>query len=445
MNTSDSERIAAFLEEQGFSLTEKIGDADLAIFNTCGIKQTAENRAYSMINNLRKEKKTDVKIIMTGCLANRSDVQKRMKKSVDLFFSVKNIDEFKNWIIENCLKIGNCKLEIPAQEKALDQENISYLSIQPKHNNNFQAFVPVMTGCNNFCSYCVVPYARGREVSRPADEIIAEVKDLISKGYKSIILLGQNVNSYASQVHKVHKVSKVHKEDVEIINFPVLLKQLNKISGKFWISYVSSHPKDMSDELIETTAKCKKVCEWIHLPLQAGNNEVLKRMNRHYTSQHYSKLIRKIKVEFKKNKPGVPFSISSDIIVGFPGESKVQFADSEMMMNKSKFDMVFFGQFSPRPGTAAWKMKDNVSHEEKMRRENVLNEILKTTTYANNKKYVGQKLEVLIEKEKEGFYYGKTRTQKNVKIENKKKDLVGKFAKVEIIKANIWNLEGIFK
>ena len=175
-------------------------------------------------------------------------------------------------------------------------------------------------------------------------------------------------------------------------------------------------------------------------------------MNRHYTQQHYLKLIKKIRAEFKKNKPGTLFSISSDIIVGFPSETKIQFADSEKIMTLSKFDMVFFGQFSPRPGTKAWELKDNVSQIEKARRENVLNDILKKTTLANNKKYVGKILEVHIEKngaelplENSFMYFGKTRTQKNVKIISSKKDLIGKFARVEIIKANIWNLEGKLK
>lgn len=427
MNSSDSERIAAFLESHKFVLAKNIEAADLAIFNTCGIKQTAENRAYSLINNLRKENK-EIQIILTGCLANRTDVQKRMQKSVNLFCEIKNFQTKLLTLIQNT------KYQIPATKNNLNQENISYLSIDPKRNNDFTAYIPVMTGCNNFCSYCVVPYARGREVSRDAEEIISEVKNLVSNGYRNIILLGQNVNSYNSQIHKVK---------VEAVNFATLLKKLDKIPGKFWLSYVSSHPKDMSDELIETTAKCKKVCEWIHLPLQAGNNEVLRKMNRKYTHEHYLKLLKKIRSEFRKHKPEIPFSISSDIIVGFPGETKKQFTDSEMMMEKCRFDMVFFGQFSPRPGTKTWEMKDNVSHEEKERRENILNDILKKTTLANNKKYVGEVLEVLIEKEKDGFYFGKTRTQKNAKIERKKKDLIGSFAKVEITKANVWNLEGI--
>ena len=445
MNTSDSERIAAFLEGKGFLLSEKITDADLAIFNTCGIKQTAENRAYSMINNLRKTKNKNVDIIMTGCLANRADVQKRMKKSVDLFTEIKNFPESVSGILHNVSrmnsKIQDTKYEIQKTKNLLSKEAIDYLSINPKHTNKFHAQVPIMTGCNNFCSYCVVPYARGREVSRPAEEIIAEVKKLVVGGFKHITLLGQNVNSYKSKVYKVEKSIKQEK----VMEFPELLKKINAIPGKFWISFVSSHPKDMSSELIEAITKCKKVCEWIHLPVQAGNDEVLRRMNRHYTQEHYMKLIRKIRSEFKKNKPRTLFSVSSDIIVGFPGETKAQFADSEKTMEKSKFDMVFFGQFSPRPGTRAWEMKDNVPNEEKQRRENVLNDILKKTTLANNKKYVGKKIEVLIEKEKDGFYFGKTRTQKNARIPITKKGLIGEFVEVEITKANTWNLEGEIK
>jgi tRNA-2-methylthio-N6-dimethylallyladenosine synthase len=415
MNISDSERLAAFMENNKYTNAGLMEDADLVIFNTCGIRQAAENRAYSIINNLRKSKGQSVKIIMTGCLANRSDVQKRMKTKVDAFMEIKNFPIE----IASLLNMNQAT-----------SENVAYLSIHPKSNSEFQANVPIMTGCNNFCSYCVVPYARGREISRPAEEVISEVKELVSAGYKHITLLGQNVNSYAGLNSKGKPVS-----------FPELLKKLNSISGNFWISFVSSHPKDMINELIETVAKCKKVCEWIHLPVQAGNDEVLKRMNRKYSKQHYLKLIRKIRSEFKKHKPLLPLGISSDIIVGFPGETKKQFSDSQDLMEKCKFDMVYFGQFSPRPGTVAWKMKDNVSKTEKARRENALNEILKQTAFANNQKYLGKKLEVLIEKGSSGNYYGKTRTMKNVLIKSTKPNLVGKIIKAKIITANTWNLE----
>jgi tRNA-2-methylthio-N6-dimethylallyladenosine synthase len=292
-----------------------------------------------------------------------------------------------------------------------------------------------MTGCNNFCSYCVVPYARGKEISRPATEIIKEIEGLIKNGYKEIILLGQNVNSYHGTWSIKHKT--------KIINFSELLKKINAIPGYFWISFISNHPKDFSNELIETATKLTQVCEFIHLPLQAGDNQILARMNRKYTRQEYLKLIAKIKRSFRKYKPGKLYSITSDIIVGFPGEARKQFLQSAEVMQKVGFDMVYFGQYSPRPGTYAWKMKDNIKKAEKAWREKYLNEILKKTSLANNKKYLGKVLEVLIDKKTDRNYFGRTRTTKNVKIISTKKNLIGKIIKVKIIKANAWNLGGI--
>ncbi len=491
MNHSDSERIAGFLEslppsnsppgkEGGFVLTKNINEANLVIFNTCGVRQMAEDRVYGQIHNLKiKSQNAKCKIVLTGCLANRPDVQKRLKNKVDLFFPINEFEKFKNFVTKNFFKIKNCqpkagppleeKLKISAQKNTTDKENIAYLSIPPKHSNNFQINVPIMTGCNNFCAYCVVPHARGREVSRPAEDIINEVKKLIQNGAKHIILLGQNVNSYRGS-GKNSSADEVGK----LINFPQLLQKINSVPGKFWISFVSSHPKDVTDEMIETVAKCKKVCENFHLPIQAGNDEILKNMNRKYTAKQYLQIIRKIKSAFAKYKPAVPYSITSDIIVGFPGETKKQFTDSAQVMRKAKFDMIFFGKFSPRPNTAAWEMKDNISKEEKEKRAIYLNEILKETCLANNKKYVGKTLEVLVEKVKlSSFahqippnppfpkgeiieYFGKTRSMKNVKmticdchpgIFSEKypgsQSLIGKIIKVKITKANVWNLEGI--
>ncbi len=448
MNYSDSERIAAILEKNNIKPVSDIQKASIVIFNTCGIRQAAEDRALSIIHTLRK-KYPDMKIVLTGCLANRKDIQKKLKNKVDLFFPINKFDLFENFIIasQRLVRLGR-KNYLP------DKENIAYLSIKPKYKNNYSAFVPIMTGCNNFCSYCVVPYARGREVSRPAKEIICEIKNLIKNGCKEIILLGQNVNSYNDGK----------------INFPQLLKKINAIPGKFWIRFVSSHPKDFSDELIETITKSKKVCEHIHLPIQAGSDKILQKMNRKYTAKHYLNLIRKIKNAFKKYKPNTLYSLTSDIIVGFPGETKKQFLESAKIMEKAKYDLVFFGQFSPRPETVAWKMKDNVSKIEKARREKFLNEILKKTALSNNKKYKNTVQEVLIIStgsksplngllEPDGYiHFGKTRTGKNVKIhltpclagrqaalslpKRGGDNLVGKFIKVKITKANVWNLEG---
>ena len=442
MNTSDSERIAGFLEMAGLQLVESINEADLAIFNTCGVRQMAEDRVYGQIHNLKVKsqsasRRTKVKIVLTGCLANRKDVQRRLKDKVYLFTDIKDFQKNieKLFELSPFVKGGqkgdfykNKKAKNPSPTLPLEKgESHDYLNLSPKYNSNFTAYVPIMTGCNNFCSYCVVPYARGREVSRPAEEILKEIKKLAKAGYKEIVLLGQNVNSYKDKK----------------INFSRLLKKINAISDNFWISFVSSHPKDFSPELIETTTKLKKVCEIVHLPIQAGDDKVLEKMNRKYTAKHYLSLIKKIKTSFKKNKPSKLYSITSDIIVGFPSETKKQFLQSAKIMKKVTYDMVYFGQYSPRPGTAAFKMKDSVSKKEKVRRENWLNEILKKTAFENNKRYVGEIMEVLIEKEKNDFYFGRTRTMKNVKLTSDRKNLVGKIVKTKIIKANIWNLEAI--
>lgn len=408
MNYSDSERIAGMMQNIGFKETVEIKKANLVIINTCGVRQMSEDRAYGVIHNLKKAK-PKTKVIMTGCLANRKDVQRRMKTRVDLFCEIKNITQ-----------------EIPKFIKTKEIKHSDYLGLMPKYETSYSAFIPVMTGCNNFCSYCVVPYARGREVSRPAKEIITEIETLIKKGCKEITLLGQNVNSYS---------------DGET-SFAKLLEKVNAIPGNFWIRFLTSHPKDMSDELIGVISKSKKVCEYIHLPIQAGDDNILKAMNRKYTARHYLNLISKIKKSFKDNKPDSIYSINGDIIVGFPGETKKQFLESAEIMKEVKYDMIFFGQFSSRPGTVAAKMKDDISKAEKVRREKFLNEILKKTTYENNKMYLEETVEVLIDSKKDGFYFGRTRTMKNVKVKSSSKNLIGKIIKVSITKANIWNLEG---
>jgi tRNA-2-methylthio-N6-dimethylallyladenosine synthase len=443
MNHSDSERIAGFLDSHGLQEASEIKKAQLVIFNTCGVRQMAEDRVYGQIHNIRKQESDNNEqekrkiIILTGCLANRGDVQKRLKNKVNLFCEIKDFPE-------KIKKILTCHPGLdPGSShqyfemlKRVQHDTCDYLKITPKYSNPHTAYVPIMTGCNNFCAYCVVPYARGREVSRSHKEIIKEIRALVKKGYKEIMLLGQNVNSYH------------YKE----IDFPKILRLVEKIPGKFWIGFMSSHPKDYSDELIETITSSKKICECIHLPLQAGSDKILAKMNRKYTAEHYLKLARKIKAAFKKNKPEELYSLTTDIIVGFPSETKKDFLESAEIMKKVKYDMVFFGQFSPRPGTVAFKMKDNVTKTEKARRENYLNEILKVTNFANNKKYVGKVMEVLVDSKKNDFYFGRTRTMKNVKIHltptlslvgrGGQKTLIGKIVKVEIIKANIWNLEG---
>lgn len=326
MNVSDSERIAGFLELHKFKLARDINSADLVIFNTCGVRQMAEDRAYGQIYNLKK-KCPKIIIILTGCLANREDVQRRLKDKVDLFCEIKNFPK----------KIGS--LLRPPRSKY--EQN--YLNIKPKYFTSFSAYVPIMTGCNNFCSYCVVPYARGREVSRPADEIIKEVNNLAKKNYKEIILLGQNVNSYS------YKKTR----------FADLLNKIARNNSKINFKFLTSHPKDFSEDLMRVIAKNENISREIHLPVQAGSDRILKAMNRPYTQKYYLNLIKKI----KKIIPEASFT--TDIIVGFPGETKKDFAESVKIFKKVGYNEAYINKYSPRPGTAAWKIKETVSLPEK--------------------------------------------------------------------------------
>ncbi len=421
MNYSDAERIATILEEYKIKKSASIDEADFVIFVTCGVRQSAEDRVYGKIHNIRKKYPSKY-IILTGCIAHRKDVRIRLKGKVDLF----------------CI-INDFPREISKFFPDLSRQKIwaEYLKITPGYTKQYTAYVPIMTGCNNFCAYCVVPYARGREYSRPAKDILEEVKNLTKKGCKEIILLGQNVNSYRSGK----------------INFPKLIKRIEKFPGKFWLTFLTSHPKDMSQELIETIAKSKKICEYISLPAQSGDDAVLRKMNRKYSVKHYKTLIKKIRAAYEKYDPKITPAISTDIIVGFPGETKKQFENTVKLFREIKFDMAYINQYSPRPETAAWKLKDTASKKEKSRREKVLTEILVKTALENNKKYIGKMVEVLVDNAVRPHsslaarsdrlkYSTHTRTQKKVIFYSNKKIPIGVFAKVKITKAKAFGLEG---
>jgi len=293
MNYSDAERISSYLEKLGIKESkadlpaEAIAKAGLIIFVTCGVRQSAEDRVYGQINNIWK-KYPDKHIILTGCLAHRKDVEKRLRGKVDLFISVSNIEKIDGFLCHE-FPISNFQFPNKFRNPNYKLPITNYLKIKPRYNSRYTAYVPIMTGCNNFCAYCVVPSARGREYSRSAEDILKEVRNLVKKGYKEIILLGQNVNSYRSSLG--HPMSKRTSD----VLFPELLQLIDKIPGNFWLTFLTSHPKDMSDELIKTIAKSKKVCEYVSLPAQSGDNEILRKMNRHYTVEHYKDLINKIR------------------------------------------------------------------------------------------------------------------------------------------------------
>jgi len=369
MNQSDSERIADILQKQGHKPAKNIEQADLVVINACSVRQSAINRVFSQVHKFyASDGKKRKKIILAGCLLE-SDKKKIQEK----------IDEFWN----------PDKYFCPSSQ---------YESVSGPRKS---AFVPVMTGCNNFCSYCVVPYTRGREKSKPTGEIIKEIKSLIKNGCKEITLLGQNVNSYRSLIKSSSPQTRLKDdstlqerggalkgrrgaeacehhlpsipsstEEGKQIDFSSLLRLINSIPGNFTIKFLTSHPKDMSDELINAVAGCEKVVKEIHLPIQSGDNTILEKMNRKYTVGHYKKLIKKIRAKITNA------IISTDVIVGFPGETEKQFQNTVRLFKEIKFNKAFINKYSPRFGTTAYKMKDNVPQDEKKRRWQVLEELV---------------------------------------------------------------------
>ena len=393
MNKSDSERIERVLIDMGLNKAKEVEKTDLVVVNTCSVRQSAEDRAMAF---LKKFKKLGKFCVVIGCCASKDP--EKFEKWVDLVLDIKDLQSLPNLLQGKKKKIS-----------------VDYFKLKPEYETKFHAYVPIMTGCNNFCSYCAVPYARGREVSRSVKDIIDEIKGLIKNGYKAITLLGQNVNSYKS----------------DKTNFPALLKKINDVEGDFWLWFLTSHPKDMNEKLIRTIAKCEKVCPYIHLAVQSGNNEILKAMNRGYTREKYIKLVKLIKLVISD------VCLTTDIIVGFPGETREQFKDTVKLFKEIKFDMAYISQYSKRPKTAAAQLENNISLKEKKRRWKVLTDILKKTGLENNKKYIGKTVEVLVEKP--GI--GKTRSFKTVKFKGDEK-LVGQIVKIKIKKVLEWGLQG---
>ena len=340
-NTADSEKTAEIMENLGYTRAENMEDLISAknpvlIFNTCSVRQKAEDRIFGLNNKLEnlKVKSPELKIILTGCMMHYSE--KDLKKRLPLFDYFIDIKKIKT--LEKILP----KIKILENKGLLAEKTDSKIS----------ALIPISHGCDNFCAYCIVPIARGRETSRTVVDVIGDIKKAVANGAKEIWLLGQTVNSYKNEGVKFHN----------------LLRLINDIDGDFWIRFTSPHPKDFSDELIKNMAECDKFAHYINLPVQSGNNTVLKRMGRPYTVGHYKKLVGKI----RKAMPDI--AISTDIIVGFPGETRKQFEDTKKLFEEIKFDRAFISEYSPRPKTAAAKMfEDDVPHQEKEKRKNELN------------------------------------------------------------------------
>lgn len=350
MNIHESEKLCGMLEELGYIKTEKREDADIIVFNTCCIRQGAEDRAFGNIGSIKplKKKNKDLIIAVCGCMTQQKDRVEKLKTSypfVDIIFGTHNLHLFKEFV-EKRQNTKKRVIEFCEDDRLMPEQT------NMVRDDKVNAYVNIIYGCNNFCSYCIVPYVRGRERSRDFNEIVLEVKGLINKGYKTITLLGQNVNSYGNDI-----------EDKNV-NFNNLLKTLAQLDGDFEIKFMSSHPKDLSYEVIDTISKYKKISKEIHLPVQSGSNKILKLMNRHYTIEHYLEIIDYIKEKIPNCR------LTTDIIVGFPGETQQDFEDTVNLIKRVKYAGIFAYMYSIRTGTKAEKMDNQIPFEVKNERVN---------------------------------------------------------------------------
>ncbi len=423
MNSNDSERLAGMLENMGYEKTDSENEADIIIFNTCCVRETAENKVIGHLGELKrlKQKKPDLIIGVCGCMVQQADMADKLKtrlSHIDLLFGTHNIHNLPE-LIYQVRESGSTIIEVWSEQADIVEE------IPVKREEGIKAWVTIMYGCNNFCTYCIVPYVRGRERSRAPQSIIEEIQKLASEGYQEITLLGQNVNSYG-------------KDFSEPYDFADLLTDLDKIEGVPRIKYMTSHPKDFSDKLIEVIANSKNVCEYFHLPVQAGSDNILKAMNRGYTKKQYLELIAKI----KKAVPNA--AISTDLIVGFPGETEAEFQETLDVLSKVNYDLAFTFIYNKRSGTPAADMENQVSDQEKKARIQRLVELQNSITFKRNQSEEGKIHRVLVDgfsKTNKEKLSGRTRTNKIV-IFSGTEELIGKVVSVKITEGKPYNLEG---
>ncbi len=420
MNVHDSEEIKAILENLGYTFTEELDNADIVVLNTCAIRENAHDKVFGYLGRCKhlKQSKPDLIVCLGGCMAQEEVVVNEVLNKypyVDIVFGTHNIHELTTMIL-------NCKHKQDINVYSIEgkvYENIDY-----KRDSNITAWVNIMYGCDKFCTYCIVPYTRGKQRSRRSREIINEVKSLVEKGYSEVTLLGQNVNAYGKDLS-------------DELSFARLLEEVSK-TGIKRVRFVTSHPWDFTDEMIDVIAKYDNIMPYIHLPLQSGSSRILRLMGRRYTKEEYIKL-------FDKMKEKIPnVAISTDIIVGFPGETESDFEETIDVVNHCKYDGAYTFIFSPREGTPAAKMQDDTSLEEKENRLYRLNEIVNKYSLENNKKLINKNVKVLIlgvSEKDENKLYGYTDTMKLVNIVGDKK-LIGQIVDVLITDAKSFSLDG---
>lgn len=426
LNENDSEKLSGMIEKMGYTNTENIEEADLIVFNTCCVRENAEDKLFGKLGEAKKIKeKRGTIIAIGGCMMQEKHIVDKLQKSYpffDIVFGTHTLHKFPQ-------DLYNVILNKKRIEDIIDIDGEIIEGLPIKRNDNIKASVTIMYGCNNFCSYCIVPYVRGRERSRKPEDIINEVRELADKGYKEITLLGQNVNSY---------MRNEVLENEKITSFAKLLYAVNEIKGIERIRFISPHPKDFTEDVIDAIKKCDKVCKLIHLPLQSGSSKVLKEMNRKYTKQQYLELVEKMKKEIPN------LTLSTDIIVGFPGETDEEFEDTLDVVKKVNFEQVYMFIYSRRVGTPADRMQNQVPEEQKHIRFEKLKKLVEEQIEEKNKKYINTIQKVLVEgksKNNEDMLTGRTDSNKVV-IFKGNDNLIGQIINLKIVSEHMWYLKG---
>ncbi len=438
LNENDSEKLSGMLEKMGYSETKDVRQANLAILNTCCVRENAEERLFGKVGELKVLKeKNDLIIAIGGCMMQEKHIQEKLKKSypyVDIIFGTHTLHKFP----EDLCRVLETREKI---KDVIDINGTVYENIPIKRSNKISGSVTIMYGCNNFCTYCIVPYVRGRERSRKPKDIIKECEDLAKQGYKEIVLLGQNVNSYLkSEMEEIKQGKRIDENGdySQIDSFAKLLKAINMIDGIERIRFISPHPKDFTDDVIEAISSCEKVCKFIHLPLQSGSTRMLKIMNRKYTKEQYLDLVDKI-----RNKiPSVKFS--TDIIVGFAEESEEDFKETLDVVQKVGFEQVYMFIYSRRVGTPGDKMKNQVPDDVKHERFDRLKELVENKIADSNKEYIGTIQKVLVEgisKNNESMLTGRTDSNKVV-VFDADKSLINSVIDLKIVEDHMWYFKG---
>jgi len=409
MNRAESAGLSDKLQSLGLEPVRNAREADIVILNTCVVRQSAEDKVRGMLGFVKgiKSERPHMLITLTGCFVGQDMHElKRDFPFVDHFFGPGQTQDFEDWLCSH----------IVGRDRDMSQSTVSQVS-------PVSAYITIIQGCNNFCSYCIVPYRRGREMSRQAQQILSEASGLVDRGAREIVLLGQNVNAFGHDLGPE-------------IDLGALLGMLSDIKGLYRIRFLTNHPKDMSVSLMQSMAELPKVCRHVCLPLQAGDDEVLKNMNRGYTRDDYISLVKRI----RQAVPGI--AISTDLIVGFPGETEQQFDNSYQAIKTLRFDTVHAAAYSPRPGTSAYtRFADNVPHDEKIRRLHAIEELQAGIQSKINEKLVGTVAEVLVEGKKAGKWYGRTGSDRLVFFKADC-DFTGQLVEIRIETASPWALQG---